>query len=101
MLRETSQGVDLFCLAVDPAYRGKNIANHLIKEAMVLIEKKKNYKWVSIEAFNHLTMKAAGKNGLEVVHTVDAKDFLWKGEALYKPTPEPHSILMRMVKVLE
>ena len=101
ILKDTSQGADLWCLAVDPAYRGKNIANQLIKEAVSLIEKTKKYKWATIEAFNHFTMKAAEKNGLEVVHKIDAKDFLWKGETLYNSVPEPHNILVKMIKIFK
>ena len=101
ILKDTSQGADLWCLAVDPAYRGMKIANHLIKEAVSLIEKTKKYKWLTIEAFNHFTKKAAEKNGLEVVHTMDAKDFLWNGETLYNSVPEPHNILVKMMKVFK
>ena len=91
--------MDFFCLAVAEDYRGNKIANYLIKAALELIQGK-GYSFANIEAFNYWTMKAAERNGFEAVYSVNAKDFLWKGERLYSAVEEPHENLTRLMKKL-
>ena len=88
------------CLAVDEEYQGRKIASQLIKVALELLEEK-NYSFATIHSFNHFTKKAAENAGFEAVHSVNAREFLWKNVPLYANILEPHGDVTRLIKTLK
>merc|ERR1711951_181888 len=98
--KKTEKGVDFWCLAVLPEYRGRGIANNLMRAALSQLAKT-DYTFATIESFNHFTLKSALRNGFESVHNINAKDFLWKGAPLYTSIKEPHGDITFMVKKLK
>ena len=96
----TKPGVLFFCLAVDEEYQGRKIASQLIKVALELLEGK-TYSFATIHAFNHFTKKAAENAGFEDVHSVDAREFLWKNVPLYANVLKPHGDVTRLIKMLK
>ena len=94
-------GALFFCLAVDEDYQGRKIAGQLINLGLELLREKSYFSFAMIHAFNHFTKKAAENEGFEVVHSVDAKEFHWKGFPLYSKVSEPHGCVTRMIKILK
>merc|ERR1712184_228578 len=77
-----SETKTLWFLGVHPDYRGNKIANFLTKGVMSLL-KKSSFKFGTIEATNAFTSKAATWNKFTAVYSMEAKDFLWRGEPIY------------------
>ena len=93
-------GVLFSCLAVDEEYQGRKIASQLIKVALELLEEK-NYSFAAIYSFNHFTKKAAENAGFEAVHSVNAREFLWKNVPLYANILKPHGDVTKLIKMLK
>lgn len=100
-LGEPGKTVDLWCLGVHPDYRGNKIANYLTKGIMGLLKKSGSFKYATIEATNAFTSKAAACNNFTAVHSVEAKDFLWKGEPIYTNVEPPHGTWIFWVKDIQ
>ena len=94
-------GALFFCLAVDEDYQGRKIASQLINLGLELLKEKSYFSFAMIHPFNHFTKKAAENEGFEVRHSVDAKEFHWKGFPLYAEVSEPHGFITRLIKRLK
>jgi GNAT superfamily N-acetyltransferase len=83
-------------VAVDPAFGGKGIGTYLTK---LLIEncKKLNFKLFYAECSGAFSTKALVKNGGEVIHSIEYKDWAFGGGMCSKPkypfaeAKEPHT----------
>lgn len=92
--------VNLGMLAVHPDYRGRKIANHLLKLVTKLARESGKFKYATIDAWSFFTSLAAKKNNFTSVHEVETKDWLWKGNPLYTHCKEPHGKWTFWVKEL-
>merc|ERR1712001_410579 len=99
-LGEPGKAVDLWFLGVHPDYRGNKIANFLTKGVMSLL-KKSSFKFGTIEATNAFTSKAATWNKFTAVYSMEAKDFLWRGEPIYINVKPPHGTWTFWVKEIQ
>jgi len=99
-LCEPGKAVDLWCLGVHPDYRGHGIANYLTSAVLPLC-RKAGYKYATIEALNAWTSKSAQWNNFTAVHVEEARNWLWKGEALYSSVEPPHGSWTFWVKDLQ
>ena len=81
--------VDLWLLGVHPDYRGRKIANHLVRLSLILAQSA-GFKYATIEATNAFTSKAAILNNFQKIVQIEAKDWLWNGAPLYTNAPAPH-----------
>ncbi|UJR17159.1 hypothetical protein I4U23_004055 [Adineta vaga] len=90
---------DLWFLGVHPDYRGRKIANHLMRLAVPLV-KRAGFKFATIEATSSFTSKAALFNNFKPLVHVKAKDWLWKEKPLYVNAPLPHGIWTFWIKDL-
>jgi len=99
-LGEPGKAVDLWFLGVHPDYRGNKIANFLTKGVMSLL-KTSGFKYGTIEATNAFTSKAATWNNFSPVYSMEAKDFLWKGEPIYTNVKPPHGTWTFWVKEIQ
>ena len=91
---------DLMMLAVHPDYRGRKIANHLLRLVTKLAKENGSYKYATILASSFFTSCAAKKNNFTSVHEIETKDWLWKGKPLYTHCKEPHGKWIFWVKEL-
>ena len=91
--------VDLWMLSVHPDYRGLKVANNLMRAVLPLI-KKAGFKYGTIEATSAFTSKAALFNGFTPLASIEAKDWLWKGQPLYIYTEPPHGTWTFWIKDL-
>ena len=92
--------VDLWFLGVHPDYRGRKIANSLIKGIIPLITKA-GYKYGTIEATSYFTSQAAKFNGFEPVVNIEASSWVWDGSPLYINAPQPHGVWTFWIKSLQ
>lgn len=96
---QVHQGVNFCSLGVDPDYRGRKIANHLLTAALSTVDTSR-YSFATIGSFNAFTQKAAESNGFKLVHSIDTKDFLWKGRPLYSSVKGSHGKIGYLMKYL-
>jgi len=99
-LGEPGKAVDLWFLGVHPDYRGRKIANHLMRLVLPLT-KAAGFKYATIEATSAWTSKAAEWNKFESVYSETAAEWLWKGAPLYTNAPPPHGVWTFWAKNLE
>lgn len=91
--------VDLWFLGVHPDYRGRKIANNLIKGILPLV-KKAGFQFATIEATSFFTSQAAIFNDFTPVVSVEAKEWKWKGKPFYTIAHPPHGTWTFWVKDL-
>ena len=63
--------------------------------------KTSGFKYGTIEATNAFTSKAATWNNFNPVYSMEAKDFLWKGEPIYTNVKPPHGTWTFWVKEIQ
>lgn len=87
---ETGRVADLWMLGVHPDYRGHGIASVLTRHSLDRVARA-GFEYAVIEctgAFSQRVMEAAG---CTAVFELPYADFLWKGEAIFKAVPPPHT----------
>lgn len=87
---ETGRVADLWMLGVHPHYRGHGIASELTRRSLDRVARA-GFEYAVIEctgAFSQRVMEAAG---CTAVFELPYDDFLWKGEAVFKDVPPPHT----------
>jgi len=99
-LAEAKNGdaVDLWFLGVDPNYRGRKIANDLMRLTLPLV-KSAGFKIATIEATSAFTSAAALFNSFTAVVDIKSQDFMWQGKSLYT-APPPHGTWTFWIKEL-
>lgn len=87
---QTGRVADLWMVGVHPEYRGHGIASKLARLSLERVARA-GFEYAIIEctgAFSQHAMEAAG---CTAVFELPYADFLWKGEAIFKNVPPPHT----------
>ena len=98
-LLETNRTVEMAMLGVHPDYRGKNIANNLVRLSLPVI-KAADYTYASLIATSHFSSRVSEKNGFTSIHEIDVRNWIWKGEKVLQSMAEPHGYYKYWVKKL-
>lgn len=87
---ETGRVADLWMVGVHPDYRGCNIASLLAVHSLKRTAKA-GFEYAIVEctgAFSQHVMQAAG---CRPVHEIAYADFRWRGKAVFRNVPAPHT----------
>lgn len=96
----SGHSVDLWMLGVHPDYKGKKIANGLMK-AILPVVKNAGFKYATVEAMNYFTSKVTEFHEFKPVIKINTKEALWKGEKVFKNMVPPHGEWIYWVKNLK
>ena len=88
---------DMVMLGVHSDYRGKNIANNLVRLSLQAI-KAAGYTYASLFATSHFSSRVSEKNGFTSIYELDVRNWLWKGEKVLQKMREPHGYYKYWVK---
>ena len=98
-LEKPKKTANMLLLGVHKNYRGKNIANNLVRLSLSII-KDAGYENVSLFAASHFSNRVSEKNGFTSIYELDVKNWLWKGEKLLLSMEEQHRYYKYWVKKL-
>lgn len=82
--------VDLWMGGVYPAYRGRQIFNHLTDLSLQVVTEA-GFDYAVIEATGAFSQAAMDRAGCQAVYSLPYTEFLWRGEAVFQNVPPPHS----------
>lgn len=98
-LTEPNKTVEMVFLGVHSEYRGKNIANNLVRLSLPVI-KAAGYTYASLIATSYFSSRVSEKNGFTSIHEIDVRSLLWKGGKTLQNMKEPHGHYKYWVKKL-
>ena len=98
-LEKPKKTANMLLLGVHKNYRGKNIANNLVRLSLSII-KDAGYENVPLFAASHFSNRVSEKNGFTSIYELDVKNWLWKGEKLLQTMEEQHRYYKYWVKKL-
>ena len=98
-LTEPKKTADIVLLGVHSDYRGRNIANNLVRLSLQAI-KALGYAYASLLATSHFSSRISEKNGFTSIHEIDVRNWIWKGEKVLQNMREPHGYYKYWVKKL-
>lgn len=93
-------GVDLLMVGVHPEYRGKNLAQKML-ECTLPLSKNKGYRIACAETTGEFSANLFRNNLAKEVCRIDAREFIWKGEKVFKLIRKPHGQWRYWVKNLK
>lgn len=87
---QTGRVADLWMVGVDPEYRGRGIASTLARLSLDRVARA-GFEYAVIECTGAFSQRAMEAAGCTPVFELPYSDFLWKGEAVFRNVPPPHT----------
>jgi len=86
----TGRVVDLWMVGVHPGYRGCGIAAELTRRSLQRVAQA-GFEYAVIECTGAYSQRLMAEAGCTPVFELPYADFFWKGEAVFKNVPPPHT----------